>query len=125
MSSRSSPNCHNLDLTVFILFITSSIPCSRVLKFISSERFPFLFIFYYIYLLFAVNLLARTIQGTYISEGGGFDHDQSWLCTMCALPSLTKRHVAIARLKHAANMGRNSHEIRFFIMVLTPSKEVS
>ena len=44
---------------------------------------------------------------------------------MCALPSLQKRHVAIARLKHAANMGRNSHEVRFFIMVLTPSKEVS
>jgi sodium borate transporter 11 len=73
----------------------------------------------------SVNLLARTIQGTYISEGGGFDYDQSWLCTMCALPSLQKRHVAIARLKHAANMGRNSHEVRFFIMVLTPSKEVS
>lgn len=71
-----------------------------------------------------VNLLARTIQGTYISEGGGFDYDQSWLCTMCALPSLQKRHVAIARLKHPANMGRNSHEVRFFIMVLTPSKEV-
>lgn len=75
--------------------------------------------------LISVNLLARTIQGTYISEGGGFDYDQSWLCTMCALPSLQKRHVAIARLKHAANMGRNSHEVRFFIMVLTPSKEVS
>ncbi|KAI1280565.1 Sodium bicarbonate transporter-like protein 11 [Halotydeus destructor] len=71
----------------------------------------------------SVNLLARTIQGTYISEGGGFDYDQSWLCAMCALPSLQKRHVAIARLKHPANMGRNSHEVRFFIMVFTPSKE--
>ncbi|RWS15462.1 sodium bicarbonate transporter-like protein 11, partial [Dinothrombium tinctorium] len=42
---------------------------------------------------------------------------------MSALPSLQKRHVAIARLKHPANMGRNSHEVRFFILVLTPSKE--
>ncbi|XP_054162013.1 solute carrier family 4 member 11-like isoform X2 [Oppia nitens] len=71
----------------------------------------------------SVQLLARTIQGTYISDGGGFDYDQSWLCAMCSLPSLAKRHVAIARLKHAANMGRNSHEVRFFILVVTPSKE--
>lgn len=42
----------------------------------------------------------------------------------CSLPSLAKRHVAIARLKHAANMGRNSHEVRFFVLVVTPSKEV-
>ncbi|KAI2809354.1 hypothetical protein BLOT_000502 [Blomia tropicalis] len=70
-----------------------------------------------------LQLLARTIQGTYISEGGGFDYDQSWLCAMCSLPSLAKRHVAIARLKHAANMGRNSHEVRFFVLVVTPSKE--
>ncbi|XP_075678042.1 solute carrier family 4 member 11-like isoform X2 [Dermatophagoides pteronyssinus] len=41
----------------------------------------------------------------------------------CSLPSLAKRHVAIARLKHPANMGRNSHEVRFFILVVTPSKE--
>ena len=42
---------------------------------------------------------------------------------MCSLPSLHKRHVAIARFKHPANMGRNAHEVRFFILVLTPSKE--
>ncbi|GIY34036.1 sodium bicarbonate transporter-like protein 11 [Caerostris extrusa] len=52
----------------------------------------------------------RTIQGTYVSEGGGFDYDQSWLCAMCNLASLQKRHVAIARLKHPANMGRTLHE---------------
>ncbi|GIY39483.1 sodium bicarbonate transporter-like protein 11 [Caerostris darwini] len=70
-----------------------------------------------------VHLLSRTIQGTYVSEGGGFDYDQSWLCAMCNLASLQKRHVAIARLKHPANMGRTLHEVRFFILVLTPSKE--
>ncbi|KFM73177.1 Sodium bicarbonate transporter-like protein 11, partial [Stegodyphus mimosarum] len=42
---------------------------------------------------------------------------------MCNLASLQKRHVAIARLKHPANMGRTLHEVRFFILVLTPSKE--
>ncbi|XP_064477562.1 solute carrier family 4 member 11-like isoform X2 [Ornithodoros turicata] len=70
-----------------------------------------------------VHLLSRTIQGTYMREGGGFDYDQSWICAMCALPSLQKRHVAVARLKHPANMGRTCHEVRFFILVLTPSKE--
>lgn len=43
----------------------------------------------------------------------------------CNLVSLQKRHVAIARLKHPANMGRTLHEVRFFILVLTPSKEVN
>ncbi|UYV66702.1 SLC4A11 [Cordylochernes scorpioides] len=70
-----------------------------------------------------VHLLSRTIQGTYVSEGGGFDYDQSWICAMCNLATIQKRHVAIARLKHSANMGRTSHEVRFFILVLTPSKE--
>ncbi|XP_022239063.1 sodium bicarbonate transporter-like protein 11, partial [Limulus polyphemus] len=72
----------------------------------------------------SMHMLTRTIQGTYISEGGGFDYDQSWICAMCSLPSLQRRHVAIARLKTPANMGRTSHEVRFFILVLTPSKEV-
>ncbi|XP_076371246.1 solute carrier family 4 member 11-like isoform X2 [Tachypleus tridentatus] len=71
----------------------------------------------------SMHILSRTIQGTYISEGGGFDYDQSWICAMCSLPSLQRRHVAIARLKAPANMGRTSHEVRFFILVLTPSKE--
>ncbi|XP_022252508.1 sodium bicarbonate transporter-like protein 11 [Limulus polyphemus] len=71
----------------------------------------------------SMHMLSRTIQGTYISEGGGFDYDQSWICAMCNLPSLQRRHVAIARLKTPANMGRTSHEVRFFILVLTPSKE--
>lgn len=71
----------------------------------------------------SVHLLSRTIQGTYYSDGGGFDYDQSWVCAMCNLPSLHRRHVAVARLKHPANMGRTLHDVRFFILVLTPSKE--
>ena len=41
------------------------------------------------------------------------------------LPSLTRRHVAIARLKTPANMGRTSKQVRLFVLVLCPSKEVS
>ncbi|XP_069180429.1 solute carrier family 4 member 11 isoform X2 [Procambarus clarkii] len=70
-----------------------------------------------------VHLLARTIQGTASSENGSFDYDQSWICALGNLPSLQRRHVAIARLKHPANMGRTSKQVKLFILVLCPSKE--
>ncbi|XP_071483927.1 solute carrier family 4 member 11-like [Diadema antillarum] len=70
-----------------------------------------------------VHVLAKTVQGTSTSEGGGFDYDQSWICALCSLPSLQRRKVAIARLKHPANLGRTSQEIRFFILVLAPMRE--
>ena len=41
----------------------------------------------------------------------------------CSLPSLQRRKVAIARLKHPANLGRTSQEIRFFLLVLAPMRE--
>lgn len=47
------------------------------------------------------------------------------LCYRGNLPSLQRRHVAIARLKHPANMGRTSKQVKLFILVLCPSKEVS
>lgn len=71
----------------------------------------------------SVHVLAKTVQGTSTSEGGGFDYDQSWICAACSLPSLQRRRVAIARLKHPANLGRTSQEIRFFILVLAPMRE--
>lgn len=43
----------------------------------------------------------------------------------CNLPTLTRRHVGIVRLKHPANMGHTCHEVRLFVLVLCPSKEVS
>ncbi|XP_072172841.1 solute carrier family 4 member 11-like [Diadema setosum] len=71
----------------------------------------------------SVHVLSKTVQGTSTSEGGGFDYDQSWICALCSLPSLQRRKVAIARLKHPANLGRTSQEIRFFILVLAPMRE--
>lgn len=70
-----------------------------------------------------VHLLARTIQGTASTECGTFDYDQSWICALGNLPTLSRRHVAIARLKTPANMGRTSKQVKFFILVLCPSKE--
>ncbi|XP_022107670.1 sodium bicarbonate transporter-like protein 11 isoform X2 [Acanthaster planci] len=71
----------------------------------------------------SVHVLAKTIQGTSESLGGGFDYDQSWICALCSVQSLQRRHVAIARLKHAANLGRTSQETRFFCLVMAPMRE--
>ncbi|KAK4016982.1 hypothetical protein OUZ56_031940 [Daphnia magna] len=73
-----------------------------------------------------VPMLARTIQATCTTgDSGTFDYDQSWICALCNLPTLTRRHVGIVRLKHPANMGHTCHEVRLFVLVLCPSKEVS
>ncbi|CAG0879811.1 unnamed protein product [Cyprideis torosa] len=71
-----------------------------------------------------VHLLTRTIQGTNSNESGtSSDYDQSWICAIANLPSLQRRHVAIARLRHPSNMGSTCHEVRLFVLVLCPSKE--
>ncbi|XP_052090408.1 solute carrier family 4 member 11-like isoform X1 [Mytilus californianus] len=73
----------------------------------------------------SVHTLSRTIQGTTTSEDSGFDFDQSWICAMCELSNLTKRHVVIARLAHPANLGSTSQEVQLVILVLTPTVEKS
>lgn len=70
-----------------------------------------------------VHQLSRTLQCTSISEGGGFDYDQSWICAIASVPSINKRHVGIARLRHPANFGPSSQEVYFVILILTPTKE--
>lgn len=70
-----------------------------------------------------VHMLSRTLQCTSISEGGGFDYDQNWICAMASVPSILTRHVGIARLRTAANLGTSSQEVYFVIVVLTPTKE--
>ncbi|XP_064617136.1 solute carrier family 4 member 11-like isoform X2 [Liolophura sinensis] len=71
----------------------------------------------------SVHVLGKTIQGTSYTHGVGFDYDQSWIVALCELPLLLKRYVAIGRLRHAANLGSTSQEVRFVILVLAPSKE--
>ncbi|KAL4230219.1 hypothetical protein ACF0H5_010604 [Mactra antiquata] len=72
-----------------------------------------------------VHQLSRTLQSTSISEGGGFDYDQSWLCAIASVPSINQRHVGIARLRHPANFGPSSQEVYFVVLILTPTKEKS
>ncbi|XP_061163740.1 solute carrier family 4 member 11-like isoform X2 [Saccostrea echinata] len=70
-----------------------------------------------------VHQLSRTLQCTSVSEGGGFDYDQNWICALASIPSIQSRHVGIARLHHPANLGTSSQEVYFVIVVLTPTKE--
>ncbi|XP_037071831.1 sodium bicarbonate transporter-like protein 11 [Pollicipes pollicipes] len=74
----------------------------------------------------SVTQLAKTIQGTCSSPDrhtDSSDYDQSWTATMCHLPALQRRHVAIARLKHPANFGRTAKHVKLFVLILVPSKE--
>jgi sodium borate transporter 11 len=47
---------------------------------------------------------------------------QTWLCGAITIPTLKKRHVGIARLRHSCNLGKNAEEVRFFILILCPGE---
>ncbi|KAK8771758.1 hypothetical protein V5799_024999 [Amblyomma americanum] len=66
---------------------------------------------------------ARTIQGVCTYDNGDFEYDQSWVCVTGSMPTLLRKRVAIARLKHPANMGQTCGDVRFLVLVLTPSRE--
>lgn len=68
-----------------------------------------------------VHLLSDTIQGV-TATVRGLQYEQSWLCIVCTMKSLQKRHVCISRLVRPQNWGENSCEVRFVILVLAPPK---
>ncbi|KAE8628643.1 hypothetical protein XENTR_v10000151 [Xenopus tropicalis] len=68
-----------------------------------------------------VHLLSDTIQGV-TATATGVQYQQSWLCIICTIKSLQKRHVCISRLERPQNWGENSCEVRFVILVLAPPK---
>ncbi|XP_013396619.1 sodium bicarbonate transporter-like protein 11 [Lingula anatina] len=65
-----------------------------------------------------VHCLSKTIQGTSDLGGGGFDYDQSWVVVLGLIPELKSQTIAICSLKHAANLGHTSQEVKFVIYVL-------
>lgn len=73
----------------------------------------------------SAHVLQKTIQGITRSEGSGTDFDQSWICALCELPSLSSRHVVVSRLRHPANLGSSSQEVQFVILIVAPTKEKS
>ncbi|ESN99082.1 hypothetical protein HELRODRAFT_107158 [Helobdella robusta] len=68
-------------------------------------------------------VLAKTIQCTCSTFCGSYDYDPSWVCVLCTVSSVQRRHVAIARLRNPANFGRTSQEVLFIILVVTSTKE--
>ncbi|XP_040191446.1 sodium bicarbonate transporter-like protein 11 isoform X2 [Rana temporaria] len=68
-----------------------------------------------------VHLLSDTIQGVSATTTG-VQYQQSWLCIICTIKSLQRRHVCISRLERPQNWGENSCEVRFVILVLAPPK---
>ncbi|XP_014779810.1 solute carrier family 4 member 11 [Octopus bimaculoides] len=70
-----------------------------------------------------VHQLRKTVQSSCIAMGGGFDYDQSWICSMCCSPIVTKTMVGIAHLRQPANFGTTAQEISFVIIIITPTKE--
>ncbi|PAA94733.1 hypothetical protein BOX15_Mlig030243g1 [Macrostomum lignano] len=67
--------------------------------------------------------LAKTIKSISVIDSEGLITDNSWLCTMCSLSGVNKRHVAIARLSSPVNLGRSSEGVHFILLVVTPTKE--
>lgn len=70
----------------------------------------------------SVHCLSQIIQGTEISEGGGWEETQNWLIALGELPSVQQSHVAIAQLKHPVNLGRTLEETHLVVLVLAPRK---
>ncbi|XP_054323946.2 solute carrier family 4 member 11 isoform X2 [Pongo pygmaeus] len=94
---NNEPNC-NLDLLMAMLFTDSGAPMQG-----------------------KVHLLSDTIQGV-TATVTGVQYQQSWLCIICTMKALQKRHVCISRLVRPQNWGENSCEVRFVILVLAPPK---
>ncbi|XP_057716387.1 sodium bicarbonate transporter-like protein 11 isoform X3 [Corythoichthys intestinalis] len=68
-----------------------------------------------------VHLLSETIQGVTATDTG-VHYQQSWLCILCNLKNLQRRHVCISRLERPQNWGENCCEVRYVILVLAPLK---
>ncbi|KAM5246511.1 solute carrier family 4 member 11 [Ctenodactylus gundi] len=95
--NHAEPNC-NLDLVMAKLFTDAGAPMES-----------------------KVHLLSDTIQGV-TATVTGVQYQQSWLCIICTMKALQKRHVCISRLVRPQNWGENSCEVRFVILVLSPPK---
>ncbi|XP_068436144.1 solute carrier family 4 member 11 isoform X2 [Clinocottus analis] len=68
-----------------------------------------------------VHLLSETIQGV-TATATGIQYQQSWLCILCNVKHLQRRHVCISRLDRPQNWGENCCEVRYVILILAPLK---
>ncbi|XP_031436390.1 sodium bicarbonate transporter-like protein 11 isoform X3 [Clupea harengus] len=68
-----------------------------------------------------VHLLSETLQCV-TATATGVQYQQSWLCILCNVKSLQRRHVCISRLERPQNWGENCAEVRYVILILSPLK---
>ena len=68
-----------------------------------------------------MNMLASTVQGTIVCDGGGHEVDQNWLCSTTEVPTLNSRVVGISRMSRLTNMGDGANEVKFLILILSPT----
>nr|XP_057932618.1 solute carrier family 4 member 11-like isoform X2 [Doryrhamphus excisus] len=71
-----------------------------------------------------VHLLSETIQGV-TATPTGIHYQQSWLCILCNVRTLQRRHVCIARLERPQNWGVNCCEARYVVLILAPHRTKS
>ncbi|TRY60395.1 hypothetical protein DNTS_026828 [Danionella cerebrum] len=71
--------------------------------------------------LLTVHLLSETLQCV-TATATGIQYQQSWLCILCNVKNLQRRHVCISRLDRPQNWGENCAEVRYVILILAPSK---
>ncbi|CAB1330411.1 unnamed protein product [Coregonus sp. 'balchen'] len=71
-----------------------------------------------------VHLVSETIQGV-TATTTGIQYQQSWLCILCNVKSLQRRHVCISRLERPQNWGQNCCEVRYVILILAPLRMVT
>ncbi|XP_030628229.1 solute carrier family 4 member 11 [Chanos chanos] len=80
-----------------------------------NDRSPS-FLFYH-----NVHLLSETLQCV-TATATGIQYQQSWLCILCNVKNLQRRHVCISRLDRPQNWGENCAEVRYVILILAPLK---
>ncbi|XP_035387762.1 sodium bicarbonate transporter-like protein 11 isoform X1 [Electrophorus electricus] len=68
-----------------------------------------------------VHLLSETLQCV-TATATGIQYQQSWLCILCNVKNLQRRHVCISRLDRPQNWGENCAEVRYVILILAPHK---
>ncbi|XP_062378142.1 sodium bicarbonate transporter-like protein 11 [Sardina pilchardus] len=68
-----------------------------------------------------VHLLSETLQCV-TATATGVQYQQSWLCILCNVKTLQRRHVCISRLERPQNWGENCAEVRYVILILSPLK---
>ncbi|KAM9477269.1 solute carrier family 4 member 11 isoform 5-T5 [Clarias gariepinus] len=68
-----------------------------------------------------VHLLSETLQCV-TATATGIQYQQSWLCILCNVKHLQRRHVCISRLDRPQNWGENCAEVRYVILILAPLK---